>query len=77
MSVKAINETHTRMTWVKALLVTVLIAIPAFILGPIIWPPAEGSPSPTTAQIPFLLFLIWCRPRSWGWGSPSSPSAYP
>ena len=57
MSVKAINETNTRMTWVKALLVTVLIAIPAFILGPIIWPPAEGSPSPTTAQIPFLLFL--------------------
>ncbi len=57
MSVKAINETHTRMTWVKALLVTVLIAIPAFILGPIIWPPAEGSPSPTAAQIPFLLFL--------------------
>ena len=45
------------MTWVKVLLVTVIVAIPAFILGPIIWPPAEGSPSPTATQIPFLLFL--------------------
>jgi hypothetical protein len=45
------------MTWVKVLLVTVVVAIPAFILGPIIWPPAEGSPSPTATQIPFLLFL--------------------
>ncbi len=57
MSVEAINGTYTRRTWVKVLLVTVLVAIPAFILGPIIWPPAEGSPSPTTTQIPFLLFL--------------------
>ena len=57
MSVEAINETYTRRTWVKVSVVTVLVAIPAFILGPIIWPPAEGSPSPTAAQIPFLLFL--------------------
>ena len=57
MSAKAINEIHTRMTWVKVLLVTVFVAIPALILGPIIWPPAEGSPSPTATQIPFLLFL--------------------
>ena len=57
MSAKTINETYTRMTWVKVLLVTVVVAIPAFILGPIIWPPAEGSPSPTATQIPFLLFL--------------------
>ena len=57
MSAKAINEMYTRMTWVKVLLVTVLVAIPAFVLGPIIWPPADGSPSPTAAQIPFLLFL--------------------
>lgn len=57
MSVEAINETHTRITWLKVLLVTVLVGIAAFILGPIIWPPAEGNPSPTAAQIPFLLFL--------------------
>jgi hypothetical protein len=45
------------MTWVKVLVVTLLTAASAFILGPIIWPPAEGSPSPTATQIPFLLFL--------------------
>jgi hypothetical protein len=57
MSAKAIDEMSTRTTWVKVLLVTILVAIPAFILGPLIWPPAEGNPSPTATQIPFLLFL--------------------
>ena len=58
MSVRAMNETDTRTTsWVKVLLVTVLVAVLAFMLGPIIWPPAEGSPSPAATQIPFLLFL--------------------
>jgi len=58
MSVRAMNETDTRTTsWVKVLLVTVLVAALAFMLGPIIWPPAEGSPLPTASQIPFLLFL--------------------
>ena len=37
--------------------VTLLATVSTIILGPIIWPPAEGSPSPTAAQIPFLLFL--------------------
>jgi hypothetical protein len=43
-------------SWVKVLLVTVVLAVPAFLLGPIIWPPAEGSPEPTAAQLPFFLF---------------------
>ena len=37
-------------------MVTLLVAIPAVILDPIIWSPAEGSPSPTATQLPFLLF---------------------
>ncbi len=57
MSAKAINGTSTRMIWIRVLLVTLLVTIPAFILGPIIWSPAESSPSPTATQIPFLLFL--------------------
>jgi hypothetical protein len=57
MSTKAMDETSTRMSWVKVLLVTVLVAVSAFVLGPIIWPPAEGGPSPTATQLPFLLFL--------------------
>ena len=43
--------------WVKVLLVTVLIAAPAMVLGPVIWPPAEGGPEPTGGQLPFFIFL--------------------
>ena len=44
-------------TWVKVLLVTLVLAIPAFLTGPMIWPPAEGGPAPTAGQLPFFLFL--------------------
>jgi hypothetical protein len=44
-------------TWVKVVLVTVLIAAPAMVLGPIIWPPAEGGPEPTGGQLPFFIFI--------------------
>lgn len=43
--------------WIKVLLVTVVIAAPAMILGPVIWPPAEGGPEPTGGQLPFFIFL--------------------
>jgi hypothetical protein len=36
--------------WVKVLLVTVLVTIAAMVLGPIIWPIAEGAPSPPRAS---------------------------
>ncbi len=47
--------------WVKVFLVTVIIAVPAMVLGAVIWPPAEGGPEPTGDQLPFfnLLALIW------------------
>jgi len=44
-------------TWMKVLGVTVVVAIPAMILGPIVWPPAEGGPEPTAGQLPFFIFL--------------------
>jgi hypothetical protein len=43
--------------WVKVLLVTVLIAAPAMVLGPVLWPPAAGGPEPTGGQLPFFIFL--------------------
>lgn len=43
--------------WVKVLIVTVIIAAPAMVLGRVIWPPAEGGPEPSGAQLPFFLFL--------------------
>ncbi len=68
MSVEAIKETSTRTNRGMMLLVTVLVAIPAFLLGPVIWPPAEGSPSPTAPQLPFLLFLNFVQTAVLGLG---------
>ena len=45
-------------TWVKVLLVTVVVAVPAMLTGPIIWPPpADLGVAPTAGQIPFFIFL--------------------
>jgi hypothetical protein len=44
-------------TWVKVLIITVVVAIPAFVLGPILWPPADMGVGPTAGQLPFFLFL--------------------
>ena len=55
-------------TWVKVLLVTLVLAIPAFLTGPIIWPPAEGSIAPTAGQLPFFLFLAVFEALTFGLG---------
>ncbi len=45
-------------TWVKVLLVTVVVAIPAMLTGPIIWPPpADLGVAPTAGQIPFFIVI--------------------
>lgn len=44
-------------TWMKVLGVTLLFAVPAFALGPVLFPPAHGSPEPTVGQLPFFIFL--------------------
>jgi hypothetical protein len=47
-----------RKPWVKWLLVTVLVALPAFLLSPVLFSPAEGGPEPTAGQLlPYFLFL--------------------
>lgn len=68
MSAKAIYETGARMGRLKVVLVTVLVAVSALLLGPVIWPPAEGNPAPTAAQIPFLLFLNFVQATVLGLG---------
>ena len=60
MSVQATTEprrTTRRSTWVAVMVLTLIIAVPAFLLNPIIWPPAPGGPAPTAAQIPYFLAL--------------------
>ncbi len=43
--------------WVKVLLVTVLVTIAAMVLGPIIWPIAEGGAEPTAGQLTLVIVL--------------------
>ena len=44
-------------TWTKATAVTVVVAVPAFLLGPVIWPLADIGVEPTAQQVPLFLFL--------------------
>ncbi len=44
-------------TGTKVLIVTLLVGVPAFLLGPVIWPSPEGGEGPTSGQLPFFIFL--------------------
>ena len=44
-------------TWMKVAIVTAVVGIPAFFLGPILFPPADVGVEPTAAQIPYFIFL--------------------
>ena len=54
--------------WMKVLAVTVLVAAPAMMLGPVIWPLAEVGPEPTAGQFPFFLFLAALEALTFGLG---------
>ncbi len=43
--------------WVKVTLVTVVLGIAAMVLGPFLWPPAEGGAQPTAGQLFFFILL--------------------
>jgi hypothetical protein len=43
--------------WMKATIVTLMVAFPAFVLGPVLFPPADVGSEPSAAQIPFFMFL--------------------
>jgi hypothetical protein len=59
MSVEATAQprSSSRRTWLPVLVLTLIIAVPAFLVNPIIWSPAPGGPAPTAAQIPYLIAL--------------------
>src|SRR5919202_3379798 len=42
-----------RSTWIKGVLIILVVTIPAFVLGPVIWPPLGMEPTP--GQIPFFM----------------------
>jgi hypothetical protein len=43
--------------WMKVTIVTLVVAVPAFVLGPVLFPPADVGSEPSAAQIPFFMFL--------------------
>jgi hypothetical protein len=43
--------------WIKVLVVTLVVAVPAMLLGPVIFPPADVGAEPTAGQMPYFLFL--------------------
>ena len=55
-------------TWMKALFVTALFGVPAFLLGPVIWPPAAGGPEPSGGQLPFFVILFSIEALAFGLG---------
>lgn len=42
---------------IKFFIITIVLAVPAFLLGPTLWPPAVGGPVPTAGQVPFLILI--------------------
>ena len=41
----------------KVAIVTALVAVPAFLLGPVLFPPTDIGVEPTAGQLPYFLFL--------------------
>ena len=52
----------------KTLIITLLVAIPALLTGQTIWPPAIGLARPTTAELPFFIFLAVIESLALGLG---------
>lgn len=45
-------------TRTKVAIITALVAIPALLLGPVIFPPADVGVEPTASQVPFFVFHL-------------------
>ena len=52
----------------KGLFVTALFSFPAFLLGPVIWPPVAGGPEPSSGQLPFFVVLFAIQALAFGLG---------
>ena len=55
---KTRKERVTMKTWIKALIITFFFGVPAFVLGPVIWPPAAHGPELSSAQLPFAIAVF-------------------
>jgi hypothetical protein len=55
-------------TWMKVALVTAICALPAMLLGRVIWPAAMDFPTPSSSQMPFFMILAACEALAFGLG---------
>jgi hypothetical protein len=55
-------------TWIKALITTFFFGVPAFVLGPVIWPPAAHAPELSSAQLPFAIAVFAIEALAFGLG---------
>src|SRR3954470_5120550 len=55
-----------RRTWIKVLIVSLLVTVPAFLLGHVIWHPMGMAPSPE--QMPFFMLVSFVEALALGLG---------
>ena len=55
-------------TKTKVVIVTLVLAIPALLLGRVIWPPDPVLPVPAGTQLPFFIFLAAVEAITFGLG---------
>lgn len=67
ISAQAPRGAHSsRRAWVKVLVVTLLVTVPAFLLGHVIWHPLGVAPSP--GQMPFFMGVSFFEALALGLG---------
>ena len=59
-----------RSTWIKVLAVTLIAAVLAMVVGPILWPTSDPPlfPEPSSAQLPFFIVLQVVTSLTFGLG---------
>jgi hypothetical protein len=60
----------TKSTWIKVLVVTLIAAVLAMVVGPILWPTSDPPlfPEPTATQLPFFIVLQIVTALTFGLG---------
>jgi len=61
----------------KVILTTIIFAVPAFLLGKVIWPLDPMGPMPTSSQLPFFIVLSLFEAVSFGLGMSFIIFGYP
>ena len=70
MTAQAASGTGVRSTWIRVSLVTLIAAVFALVLGPILCPTSDPPlfPEPSSAQLPFFIVLQVVTALTFGLG---------